>query len=81
MHARLSRLDVAVRLVLHDAPIAVRAAQRLAAGDTLPIATASEVGLRVGRLALATARIVGSDGDRPSIEILARPRAFREQHV
>lgn len=70
----LDGLAVPVRLVLHEGAVAVRAARALAVGDVLPIATAHEVGLRVGTLALARGHIVDSDTATPRVRIVARGR-------
>lgn len=72
--AVLAGLAVPVRLVLHDGPMSVRAARALAVGDVLPIATAHEVGLRVGTLGLARGEVIDADGGRPRIRIAQRHR-------
>ncbi len=74
----LDGLAVPVRLVLHEGAVAVRAARALAVGDVLPIATAHEVGLRVGTLALARGHIVDSDTGTPRVRIVARGRRVGE---
>lgn len=71
---------VPVRLVLHEGRVAVRAARALTVGDVIPIATAHEVGLRVGTLALAHGQIIDSDTGSPRVRIIARSRrALQEQ--
>ncbi|WP_419815202.1 FliM/FliN family flagellar motor switch protein [Glacieibacterium sp.] len=70
----LDSLAVPVQLVLHEAAITVGAARAIAVGDVLPIATAHEVGLRVGALTVARGRIA-NDGELPRVEITSRARA------
>lgn len=70
--AVLAGLVVPVRLVLHEGPFAVRAARALAVGDVLPIATAHEVGLRVGTLGLARGEVIDADTGTPRIRIAHR---------
>ena len=75
----LDRLAVPVRLVLHEGKVAVRAARAYAVGDVIPIATAHEVGLRVGTLALARGQVIDSDTGSPRVRIVARRRSAEEQ--
>lgn len=70
--ALLAGLVVPVRLVLHEGPFAVRAARALAVGDVLPIATAHEVGLRVGTLGLARGEVIDADTGTPRVRIAQR---------
>jgi len=74
LRALLDGFAIPVRLVLHDGPIAVRAARALAVGDVLPIATASEVGLRVGTLAWARGQVINADTGVAQLRIVARTR-------
>ncbi len=76
----LDGLAVPVRLVLHEGKVAVRAARALSIGDVIPIATAHEVGLRVGTLALAHGQVIDSETGSPRVRIVARARcALQEQ--
>ncbi len=75
----LEGLAVPVRLVLHEGKVAVRAARAFAVGDVIPIATAHEVGLRVGTLALARGQVIDSDTGSPRVRIVTRSRRVAEE--
>ncbi|QXQ08071.1 hypothetical protein KX816_08875 [Sphingosinicellaceae bacterium] len=78
----LGGLAIPVRLVLHEGNVAVRAARAFKVGDVLPIATAHEVGLRIGSHALARGHIIDADTGSPRVRIVARSRrtpAFGDQ--
>ena len=70
LHDALGALALPVRLVLHEERMAVARVRALGVGDVLGIATAREVGLRIGRTRVARGRIV--DGETGRIEIVAR---------
>ena len=72
LYAQLTALAIPVRVVLHEGPIAVRAARALRVGDVLPLATANEVGIRAGRSCVARGRIAAASEDAPRIEIVRR---------
>lgn len=73
--AALGQVAVPVRLVLHEATLPMRQVRAVRVGEVLPIATASEVVLRVGSTRVARGRVVGgSDGDAGHIEIVGRGR-------
>ena len=78
----LGGLAIPVRLVLHEGNVAVRAARAFKVGDVLPIATAHEVGLRIGSHPLARGHIIDADTGTPRVRIVARSRrtpAFGDQ--
>ena len=74
MRRVLGGLAVPVRLVLYEGAVPVRVARAYKVGDVLPIATAHEVGLRIGTHALARGHIVDADTGTPRVRIVARSR-------